>query len=57
MTLAAQESPLNEFEAAWLGLAPQRLQPQDNKYAKDAWATTRFLIRAGFFCSRLEQST
>jgi hypothetical protein len=49
IALASSKEPLASLEGAWKALAGQRLTPQENRYSKDAWATSRFLIRAAYF--------
>jgi hypothetical protein len=52
--LSACDEPLATLEETWNALAPQRLERRESQYAKDAWSTSRFLIRVGFVCSRTE---
>lgn len=48
MALCACDEPLEMLEAAWGALGSQRMEPGQDRYAKDPWATSRFLTRVGF---------
>ncbi len=56
MALCASDEPLRSLETAWRALGPQRMEPGENRYAKDPWATSRFLTRVGFMGVREVQS-
>jgi hypothetical protein len=55
LALAASLESASRLEAAWQVLAPQRLARVETRYERDPWSTSRFLMRTGFFASRLEQ--
>jgi hypothetical protein len=52
--IVANEESVAKLEAAWQALGPQRLRRTQTRNERDAWSTSRFLIRCGFFASRLE---
>ncbi|MDF3065727.1 MAG: hypothetical protein K0R38_1328 [Polyangiaceae bacterium] len=54
LALAANNESTAELEAAWQALRQQRLRRAETRCERDAWSTSRFLIRCGFFASRLE---
>jgi hypothetical protein len=56
IALASSADPHRSLEEAWKALTAQRLAPQEDRYSRDAWATSRFLIRAAYFAYHGEEN-